>query len=113
MSDVEQKIVAPGDGTQHMEARFRRLANDWRERSEFLSSAAESAMLPEYQSIIGMGPAVLPLILGELKEHGGHWFWALRAITGEDPTAPENRGDIQKMRGAWLDWAVRQGHLAP
>jgi hypothetical protein len=68
-------------------------------------------MHPKYQSIIGMGPDVLPIIFRELQEKPGHWFWALQAITEEDPTRPEDAGDLQKMRAAWLGWAKERGYL--
>lgn len=40
-------------------------------------------MHPAYQQIIGMGPAVVPLLLNDLVRTRSHWFWALRAITGK------------------------------
>jgi hypothetical protein len=41
---------------------------------------------PAYQRIIGLGKAVIPFILRELQTEPNEWFWALRALTGEDPT---------------------------
>jgi hypothetical protein len=32
-----------------------------------------------------MGRDVVPLILADLRKEPYQWFWALRAITGEDP----------------------------
>ena len=57
-----------------------------------------------YQRIIGIGPAALPLIIEELRVRGGRWFWALRAITGIDPTDTADQGNATKMKGAWLRW---------
>jgi hypothetical protein len=92
-----------------LESRFKRLADRWRVKAEFLSSDSEIAMLPEYQSIIGMGPAAVPLILHELEAQPDHWFWALAAITGENPTPPDKRGQIDVMREAWLAWGRSHG----
>jgi hypothetical protein len=61
-------------------------------------------MHPAYQRIIGMGPVVLPLILREMQERGGHWFWALRAISEEDPVDAQDAGAIKKMTEAWLQF---------
>lgn len=48
-------------------------------------------MHPAYQQIIGMGEKALPLILRDLRDRPtGHWFWALNAITGEEPTLGES-----------------------
>ncbi|MEX0724783.1 MAG: hypothetical protein WD065_00855 [Planctomycetaceae bacterium] len=92
--------------------RFRQLAHEWREQAEVISSSTERAMLPAYQSIIGMGEPALPLIFEELKERGGHWFWALRAISGENPVPPEHSGNIAAMTGDWLKWGQEHGYVS-
>ena len=90
-------------------ARFQRLVAEWREQAAPLSSSTDRAMLPAYQAIIGMGETALPLILDEMLQRGGHWFWALRAITGENPVPPEHRGNVEAMTQDWLQWARRRG----
>ena len=92
-----------------LEKRFRRLTREWRDETEHLSSMTQMMMHPKYQSIIGLGPEVVPLLLRELKEAPDYWFWALRAITEEDPTNPEDAGNLQKMTDAWLQWAEEKG----
>lgn len=67
-------------------------------------------MHPAYQQIIGLGPDVVPLLLAELEGHPDHWFWALHAITREDPVPSESRGKIKAMAQAWLDWGKRHGY---
>ncbi len=84
--------------------RFKRLLSEWRKEAALLPSATTMAMLPSYQEIIGMGEPALPLILNELKDKPTHLFWALRAISGIDPVPPENRGRIDKMVEAWINW---------
>jgi hypothetical protein len=69
-------------------------------------------MDPAYQQIIGMGPAVLPLLLDELAREPDHWFWALWAITGSDPVPSESRGKVGEMAQAWLKWGQEHGYLA-
>ncbi len=70
-------------------------------------------MLPAYQAIIGMGRTALPFIFEELHQRGGHWFWALRAITGENPVPPEHRGNVEAMTQDWLRWARDRGGICP
>ena len=91
--------------------RFRTLVATWREECGMLSSTTQKAMHPAYQQLIGMGSDVLPLIFEELDEAPGHWFWALRAITGEDPVLPEDVGDVPQMTEAWLRWGRDRGYL--
>jgi hypothetical protein len=76
-----------------------------------ISSTTERATNFAYQQIIGMGEKVLPFIFRELQETGGHWFWALRAITGENPVGPESRGNINRMAQAWLEWGRQRGYV--
>jgi hypothetical protein len=66
-------------------------------------------MLWPYQQIIGMGPGAVPLILAELSQETDHWFWALEAISSENPVPPEAAGDVEKAAEAWLDWGRRKG----
>lgn len=91
--------------------RFLSLKKEWEDNTAHLSSVTEIAMHPAYQQIIGMGTAAIPLILEELKEKPGHWFWALKAITGEDPVLPEQRGRIKQMTVAWIQWGRKQGYI--
>ncbi len=93
---------------------FDELAREWRQQRHASSSLTEIAMSPAYQRIIGMGPAVVPLIIEQLRCEGAepdHWFWALRAITGENPVSPEDQGNMQKMSQAWQAWAERKGYV--
>jgi hypothetical protein len=70
-----------------------------------LSSTHQLAMHPAYQQIIGMGPVALEWILQDLVQTGDDWFWALNAITGENPVPAEERGNREAMIRAWVDWA--------
>lgn len=94
----------------HLLQRFRRLTAEWKQESAHMSSITDMAMLPAYQRIIGMGPAVIPLILRELRESSDHWFWALAAITEENPVPRKSWGKVAEMTAAWLDWGGRHGH---
>lgn len=89
--------------------RFRHLATIWRKECAHLSSIREMVLHPAYQQIVGMGPAAVPLIIRELEYKPDHWFWALRAITGEDPVLPEHRGKVAEMARDWLDWTKGRG----
>ena len=102
------KRLAPVDAK---EEKFRRLAATWKSETEATSSVTEMAMHPAYQQIIGMGEDAVPFILQELEHEIDHWFWALQAITGDNPVPAESRGKIGEMRHVWLRWGRRKGIL--
>jgi hypothetical protein len=89
--------------------RFHALAKTWYEACGHFSSVREMVLEPAYQEIVGMGFPAVPFILAELERKPEHWFWALRAITAEDPVPAEHRGDIERMARDWLQWGTRKG----
>jgi hypothetical protein len=89
--------------------RFESLAAAWRKECAHLSSVREMVLHPAYQQIIGMGRDAIPFLLRELERQPDHWFWALWAITGENPVPPEHRGRLRDMARDWLEWARQRG----
>lgn len=100
-----------GSRESDTEVKFLKLAAQWRADSRFCSSVLEMATTPAYQQIIGMGRSAVPSILRELLKQPEHWFWALKAITCEDPVPDEDKGDLQRMTAAWLVWGARGGYV--
>lgn len=90
---------------------FQVLVQRWRSDTTHFSSVSKAAMHPAYQRIIGLGQRVVPLLLHELRERPDHWFWALRAITGQNPVAVEHAGDVKEMTRAWLRWGRQNGYF--
>jgi hypothetical protein len=110
MSTVPAKPTpAPGPG-ESGEEKCRRLATAWLTETAYISSSSDLVAHPAFQEIVGMGPAVIPLLLRELENGTGHWHRALRRITGVDPVPPSDRGNIAKMAAAWLRWGKEQGY---
>ncbi|NEP78512.1 MAG: hypothetical protein F6K39_10170 [Okeania sp. SIO3B3] len=95
------------------EAKFKKLAEQWKSETMFLSSITQMSIHPAYQQIIGLGPDVIPLLLRELAHNNesDHWFWALSAITGENPITEEQRGRISQMKEAWVKWGKSKGYV--
>ncbi|MEX2561314.1 MAG: hypothetical protein WD403_15430 [Pirellulales bacterium] len=50
-------------------------------------------------------------LLQELENEPDYWFWALEAITGENPVPDELRGNLEEMAVAWLEWGRVHGYL--
>ena len=89
--------------------KFAILAGRWRRETRSLSVLIKMVTHPAYQEIIGIGMDAVPLILRELRKRPAHWFWALRAITGEDPV-PDG-ADFHGAVRAWLLYGRMHGYL--
>lgn len=111
LSADAKTFVVPTLSEEEIETKFKTLADQWRKETMFVSSSSEKLFHPAYLKIIGMGWSVVPLILKELEQKGGHWFLALRSITDEDPVKPEDAGHIKKMAEAWLEWGKQNHYL--
>jgi hypothetical protein len=87
--------------------RFGKLVMAWKQASGAMSSITAMVAVPQYQEIIGIGKAVVPLILAQLEREGDQpdmWFPALKAITHENPVSPGDQGDMVAMAKAWIEW---------
>ena len=91
--------------------RFNELADQWEIETVFLSSSEQVSKHPAYQEIIGMGKQAVPLILERMQAQRGHWFIALRAITGANPVKPADRGKVAVMQTSWLEWGEANGYI--
>lgn len=97
---------------QSIAQQFRGLAGTWREETKLASTASDLFLNSAYQRIIGLGPDVIPVILGDMQQRPDHWFVALSALTGADPIPEEARGRLRAMTEAWLRWGAEEGLLA-
>jgi hypothetical protein len=95
--------------TERFRSEFVALAQQWRRDTRHLSQVAKKIAHPAYLRITGMGAAVVPLLLEELRERPAHWFAALRATTNVDPSPTE--ATPSQAREAWLEWGKSQGYI--
>lgn len=95
--------------TQSLADRFREHADKWERETAYLSATPMRVMHDSYQSIMAMGPEVVPLLLSDLQKTRRHWFWALRHLTNADPVPEKDRGQMDKMIAAWIDWGKPKG----
>lgn len=91
--------------------RFTELADQWEIQTVFLSNSERASKHPAYQEIIGMGKQAVPLILERMRRQGGHWFIALRVITGDNPVKLADRGKVAVMQASWLEWGEANGYI--
>jgi hypothetical protein len=111
-AEVSEEILQLLDaGHEELEAEFSKLTAEWKAERTATSSTAEIVIHPAYQRIIGMGMPAVPLILRELNTELDHWFWALKAISGEDPIPAEHLGKMKQMAEDWLEWGRTKGYV--
>ncbi len=89
---------------------FKAHVDKWKRATLHSSSLTKMITHPSYLRIMGMGPAVLPLLLKELKERPDHWIVALNAITGKDPAPPGST--FEEAVDAWVRWGQTGGYLS-
>lgn len=99
-----------------LKARFAALADRWHDETDGQSSPVRVTSNVAYLAIIGMGEQAIPLILGDLRDRGGYWYPALRAINEADnrdspDIPPDARGSVPHMTQLWLTWGVDNGYL--
>lgn len=93
-------------------ADFHSLAQQWKNETRLWPTVTKRCTHPMYQRIIGMGEPVVPYLLLDLKQNGPNdWFWALTAITGENPITDSISGDMASMTEAWIAWGSKTGYL--
>lgn len=103
-------IPRSGEGTETIEERFRRLEAELFAATGVLSDPAAIIGHPAFRQLVGLGLAVVPLLLRDLEERPRLWVWALPEITGENPVPPGDGGRIAKMTEAWLAWGRAKGY---
>lgn len=81
-------------------ARFEALVHSWRSETMFSSSLLDICTNRHYQRIIGLGPAVVPLIVEQIRAGTHHWGWALSALTQSDLVVECET--IEEVGEAWL-----------
>ena len=84
--------------------KFARLVRQWREETAGFSSPTMIASNRAYLSMIALGRPSIPLMLKELRDNGGFWYPALRAVTDDNPVPASARGKTRLMKKAWLQW---------
>ena len=107
---MKQSLSAVKAGVD-MQAEFDRLSGKWKRETAHLSSPTMIAEHRAYREVVGMGLVSIPLILQDLQNAPAMWFMALREITGELPIREQDRGDIEAMRAAWIDWGERNDYI--
>ena len=110
LSLSQESAIARNNQKTELETTFHSLVEQWKSETRGISSTEQMSVHPAYQQIIGMGRDVIPLLLRELENNSGRWFWALKSISREEPVMPEQRGKTKEMITAWLNWGREKGY---
>lgn len=88
---------------------FAGLVNEWRDDTRYGAHIAKKTSHPAYLRIIGLGYAVVPLLLEELRDRPDHWFVALRATANASPDSMAT--NPATARELWLHWGRTEGMI--
>ena len=103
---IDKVVVEPGD-----RERFTELADRWEAETVFLFNLDRAAEHPAHKEIVSMGEQAVPLILQRMQTQGGHWFHALRDITGKNPVKRSDCGKVAAIQASWLEWGEANGYI--
>lgn len=95
-----------------LESAFRSAVRRWYAEAGYLSSAPARTEHPAYKEVINMGPAVVPLILQELRQHPDLWFEALEQLTGSSPASPRPNASVAELAAQWVIWGKEEDLLS-
>jgi hypothetical protein len=109
LTDEGGQLERHASGAVDIRAVFTELVTEWRRDTALDSFVTHKVMHFAYQSIIGLGPAVVPLLLESLADDPRDWFWALAAIAREDPA--EGIDNFHDAALAWLQWGASAKEL--
>ena len=107
-SQITAQIRGESVTFKTLEEKFDALVQYWHELRD-PGSSTDDLHNPAYLQIIGMGEPAIPLLLREVNQQTGHWFSALKFITGAI-VKPEAPGGIPQLRRAWLQWGRENGY---
>jgi hypothetical protein len=99
----------PARTPSELEEVFESLVSEWKQSRRLSSSVADRITHSAYLRIIGLGPAVLPLLLKELQREPDHWLVALYAVAGGDMAAGADSFEAAVSR--WLQWGRERGYV--
>jgi hypothetical protein len=108
-SDCDVKIASAATAISDA-AKFRQLADEWRRDTRYRSNISRAILHPSHIEIVRMDKeVVLPLIFAELRDRGGHWYWALHTLTKQ--VIGSNDDSLATAKAKWLEWGRTHGYL--
>lgn len=101
-------VTAVASPVLDVKQQFYKLADEWEQETQSVSSIPVLTSHPSYRRIIKLGWNVVPFLLLDLQMNRRFWFPALNEITGIRPFDPSDAGDSERMLEAWVRWGKKK-----
>jgi hypothetical protein len=105
LESTDPLSIATTQRIPDIERKFMQLVSWWRSDT-LIATLPQMFRHPAYEAMISLGWPAVPYILAEMNQRPGHWFVALHAITGIDPS-PEG-ATFDEAVVAWMAWGRSQ-----
>jgi hypothetical protein len=110
------EVIPRSSPEKRARARFNELVSQWRKEIGHTSSVQKMVSNRAYLAIMLMAAddprnqrMITRFILEELRDRGGHWYFALQVITRH---TIGSRGDsLATVKAGWLQWGRTNGYL--
>lgn len=93
---------------RYLYGKLMHLYDNWMSEAEELP-IKEAIINKYYLRMVGMGPNIVPMILGHIDETPCRMCEVLQYIICENPVKEENEGDFVKMSKDWTEYAENIG----
>jgi hypothetical protein len=97
--------------TAEQRARFGVLLAEWQSETGASSNLLDAVTHGAYQQIIGLGEQGLRLVLEQLEDDPGFWFWALGSMAPNGENPAQDADSVEAARDMWLAWGREKGYL--
>jgi hypothetical protein len=96
--------------SEALKREFRHLADWWHSETDAASTDREKTTHEAYRRVVQeLGEPAVPFILRDMQLRRGHWFQALRKLTGRNDIGADAAGSISRARDAWIAWGESEG----
>lgn len=114
-SEIEVGGRFRSSGTERTSRRdeFRERLREWQDATGHLSAPSRIYSHPTYLRLFMLGPSMIPLILEDIRDGAMcDWYRTLRLLTEDDPVTDAERGKVDLMDAAWLQWGRDHEYIA-
>ncbi|HXS35943.1 MAG TPA: hypothetical protein VN721_04545 [Flavipsychrobacter sp.] len=96
--------------TAHIAHYFKSLVSRVIDECYLTASPTKMISNTSFNTIVGMGENVIPLLIEQLDFTPMCWIPALNLITKTNPIKEENQGIVSNMVNDWKKWAIDNGY---